>query len=96
MMDAVAQGPVSVGIDASGDVFQSYKTGHITANECGTNLDHAVQIMGYGTDSLGDYWLLKNSWGTGWGEDGFFKFERQSYNSEGTCGVLMNGEYPVL
>jgi len=95
MMDAVAQGPVSVAIDA-GEALQHYKSGHMFPNECGTNLDHAVQIIGYGTDSIGDYWLLKNSWGTGWGDNGFFKFSRQSYNSAGTCGVLLQGQYPNL
>jgi C1A family cysteine protease len=73
LMTAVVQQPVAVAIEADQDSFQLYASGVLT-KPCGTNLDHGVLLVGYGTDaSLGDYWLLKNSWGTGWGEKGFFK-----------------------
>merc|ERR1712126_224800 len=87
MMDAVAQGPVSVAIDASGRYFQQYKTGIFQPSYCGTSLDHAVQIIGYGQTYQGYYYLLKNSWGTSWGDGGYFKFKNTWQNGYGTCGV---------
>merc|ERR1719272_223279 len=65
---AVAEGPVSVAIDAAGIGFQLY-FGGIMKHFCGTSLDHGVLVVGYGSSSSGeDYWILKNSWGGGWGE----------------------------
>jgi len=94
---ALQSGPISVAIDASGSTFGYYKSGTIEASQCGTSLDHAVNVIGYGTDSNGKYWLMRNSWGTGWGENGYMKFERtDEEGSVGTCGVLMNGAYPNM
>lgn len=69
MMDAVVQQPVSVSIEADTHSFQSYTSGVYNNVNCGTTLDHAVLTVGYGTDPVGgDYWLVKNSWGTSWGD----------------------------
>merc|ERR1712139_116023 len=75
---AVAQGPVSVAIEADMNAFQSYKGGVITANEdCGSNLDHGVLAVGYGTTMINgkkvDFWKVKNSWGSTWGEKGYVR-----------------------
>jgi cathepsin L len=92
LMDAVAQQPVSIAIQANQQAFQYYNGGVITAN-CGTELDHGVLIVGYGTTSGGtDYWKVKNSWGTTWGEDGYVRIERSSAD---LCGVMMAPSYPV-
>jgi len=84
---AVAQQPVSVAIEADKAVFQSYKSGIITSTACGTSLDHGVLVVGYGTESGTDYWTLKNSWGTTWGEKGYFRILRSAGSGPGICGL---------
>lgn len=67
----------------------SYSGGIIKSTTCGTYLDHAVLVIGYGTDSTGvNYWLLKNSWGTRWGESGYFRILKETTNYAGICGLL--------
>jgi len=68
LLAAVNVGPVSVAIEADKLAFQLYKNGIISASSCGTTLDHGVLLVGYGSDAGKDFWKLKNSWGTGWGE----------------------------
>lgn len=95
MLQAVLKGPVSVAIEADRAVFQSYETGVITSTKCGTNLDHAVLVVGYGTEKGQDYWLVKNSWGASWGEEGYVKLGRNmSKNDEGICGVQHSPSQP--
>lgn len=92
---AVAYQPVSVAIEASGMALQLYESGVFTG-ECGTNLDHGVVVVGYGSENGVDYWLVRNSWGAGWGEDGYFKMERNLRRSRaGKCGIAMEASYPV-
>ena len=66
MMSAIYQQPVSVAIQADQKTFQLYKSGILT-DDCGTNLDHAVLVVGYGSEDGLDYYMIKNSWGTSWG-----------------------------
>jgi cathepsin L len=94
LMDAVATQPVSVAIDADVDVFMHYQSG-VLAESCGFQLDHAVLIVGYGTDNNQDYWTVKNSWGTTWGESGFVRLTRDGWFS-GECGIRMSPHYPVV
>ncbi|KAK4773015.1 hypothetical protein SAY87_028034 [Trapa incisa] len=92
---AVAHQPVSVAIEAGGKEFQLYESGVFTG-ECGTALDHGVIAVGYGTEHGKDYWLVRNSWGTGWGETGYIKMERNIIgNFFGKCGIAMEASYPV-
>jgi KDEL-tailed cysteine endopeptidase len=96
LMSALDLQPVSVAIEADQAAFQLYKTGVITAN-CGTNLDHGVLAVGYGTWTDGtQYYQVKNSWGTSWGMDGYVLIERNSAQSGGMCGILMGPpSYPT-
>jgi len=96
LKNAVAQQPVSVAIEANKLAFQFYKSGVFTAN-CGTNLDHGVLVVGYGTDeSNQDYWIVKNSWGDSWGDDGYIMLERNVDSDDGQCGVAMQPSYPLI
>jgi len=98
LKEAVAKGPVSVAIEADKQVFQFYKSGVIKASAgCGTNLDHGVLAVGYGTQDGTMYWKVKNSWGATWGDNGYVMLERKdSKRGSGTCGIAMDASYPTM
>lgn len=97
LKEAVANAPVSIAIEADTRYFQSYSSGVLTSSSCGTNLDHGVLIVGYGAENGIKYWLVKNSWGTSWGEQGYVKIARSdSTNDAGICGIGMQPSYPVV
>lgn len=98
MMSALNKQPVSVAIEADQPAFQLYKSGVFTAS-CGTNLDHGVLAVGYGTDAASglDFYKVKNSWGSTWGEAGFIRFQRGVAQKQGQCGILSGPpSYPNL
>ncbi|KAJ3707847.1 hypothetical protein LUZ61_011552 [Rhynchospora tenuis] len=96
LKNAVANQPVSVAIEASGSAFQFYKSGIFTG-PCGTNLDHGVLVVGYGPRSTGTaYWIVKNSWGTSWGESGYIRMQRNVASTAGLCGIAMEPSYPTM
>jgi len=96
MLSALAQQPVSVAIEADQTAFQLYKSGVFTA-ACGTNLDHGVLAVGYGTMDGQDYYKVKNSWGTSWGDKGYIYLARGVSQKEGQCGILAGPpSYPNL
>jgi len=74
-------GPVSVCVDASN--WSSYKSGIYPASACGKSLDHCVEAEGYNTGSSTPYWLIRNSWGTSWGQSGYMDLQ---YGKD-ACGV---------
>lgn len=58
--------------------------------------DHAVLVVGYGATEAGEqYWIVKNSWGPGWGEKGYMRMLMNSYDPQGQCGILATGAYPI-
>lgn len=93
---AVAQQPVSIAIEADTVYFQSYKSGILDSVKCGTNLDHGVLIVGYGSENGLKYWLVKNSWSTSWGDNGYVKILRSESTSDaGICGIAMMASFPT-
>jgi cathepsin L len=87
-------GPVTIAIDASKWSFQLYTSGIYYEPKCSQySLDHQVLAVGYGSDSDGDYWIVKNSWGESWGIDGYIWMARNRNNN---CGVASDGSYPTL
>uniref|UniRef100_A0A0D9W2N8 Peptidase C1A papain C-terminal domain-containing protein n=1 Tax=Leersia perrieri TaxID=77586 RepID=A0A0D9W2N8_9ORYZ len=97
LLKAVANQPVSVAVAGGDRHFQFYKGGIISgAAGCGTELDHAITAVGYGVASDGTkYWLMKNSWGTSWGEDGYVRLERDVKDKQGVCGLAKMPSYPT-
>lgn len=98
LKSAAAAQPIAVAIDASHQSFQFYKSGVYDEKDCCTNcqmsdLDHGVLVVGYGTENGKDYWLVKNSWNTSWGDKGYIKMRR---NDSGRCGVPTAAVYPTV
>ena len=93
-MRAVSLQPVTAGMAAYCDSVMLYAGGVLT-DSCGTSLDHGVLIVGYGTSSgLLDYWLIKNSWGSTWGEEGYLRLQRTA--GDGLCGINLLASYPLI
>jgi len=85
---AVSKHPVAIAIEADTRYFQSYSGGILDSTSCGTSLDHAVEIIGYGSENGVDYWNVRNSWGSSWGESGYVRIKKtSSTNDIGICGV---------
>ncbi|KAI6660632.1 Cathepsin L [Oopsacas minuta] len=92
LMDAIAKvGPISVAMDAGHRSFQSYHSGVYSERACSSfKLDHGVLAVGY--DSTGGYWIIKNSWGTRWGMEGYFEIAM----ADNMCGICTQASYPII
>jgi len=89
--DLATYGPISVGVDASG--FQFYTSGIFTGPCSSTNLDHAMLLVGYGTQGGTGYWIGQNTWGTAWGMNGFIWVIRNGSNA---CGIATAATFPII
>jgi len=87
---AVAQQPVSIAVEADEQSWQFYNGG-VVSSDCGQQLDHGVLVAGYDNGST-PYWLVKNSWGADWGEQGYIRILKSSAN---VCGVLSQPSFPT-
>ncbi len=107
MMNALTVNPVSIAVYAAGRSFQLYNSGiYDDFTGCGGNnpeLDHAVVLVGWGSSNGQDYYILRNSWGTSWGDmdsttnNGYMLIARGSaYGKAGMCGLLSEPYYPVV
>lgn len=89
---AIAKGPVSVSVEADHTVFGHYTGGILNSKSCGTNTDHAIAAIGYGTSGGQDYYIVRNSWGASWGEHGYINIAAVS--GDGICGIQKAPAWP--
>jgi len=94
LVSAISQTVVSVAIAAN--AIQLYTRGVFNNWGCGTGLNHGVAAVGYGVDSASGkmFYKVRNSWGSGWGESGYIRFERRN-RGVGMCGITLNASYPT-
>ncbi|XP_077215615.1 cysteine protease XCP1-like [Tasmannia lanceolata] len=94
LLKALAHQPLSVAIEASGRDFQFY-SGGVFDGHCGSDLDHGVTAVGYGSSKGMDYIIVKNSWGQQWGEKGYIRMKRNTGKPDGLCGINKMVSYPT-
>ncbi|VAI30979.1 ervatamin-B-like [Triticum dicoccoides] len=95
LQELAASQPVAVGVEATDPDFRHYMSGvYFGSSSCGQRLNHAVTVVGYGADGSGqEYWVVKNQWGTGWGEEGYMRLAR---GNGANCGVATYAYYPTM
>ena len=95
---AVQHQPISVAIQANKRSFQMYQSGVYSDVDCGFELDHGVLLVGYGYDKKYDmdYWIVKNSWSTSWGENGYIRIQKGINDVRGLCGIAMAPSVPIV
>jgi C1A family cysteine protease len=97
LREAVYRSPVAVSIEADTRTFQFYESGILDSSNCGTELDHGVLAVGYGVEDGKKYWIVKNSWGSDWGENGYIRIGRNdSEESEGVCGIAKDASFVMV
>lgn len=97
LMDAVARQPVTVGIEVETTGGLRLYQGGIFSGDCTSEVNHAVVVVGWGSEDGQDYWLIQNSWGLNWGEGGYFRLARgPGPDGFGECGILVMPSYPVV
>merc|ERR1712127_18681 len=97
LIAAIAQGPVSVTVEADTKVFQGYTGGIMNSSECGTSLDHAITAVGYGVQDGQQYYIVRNSWGPTWGDAGYINIASQTgWFARGICGIQQTSVWPNM
>jgi len=91
--EALAIVPVATAIDASDNGFQFYQSGIYDSTTCTSQPCHGIGVVGYGINSQGEYYILKNTWGTSWGMNGYMLLARNKGNM---CGVASYGTYIII
>ncbi|KAL9232159.1 hypothetical protein vseg_007298 [Gypsophila vaccaria] len=97
LLCATVKKPISVGVHGSSLDFQLY-TGGIYDGACSSNpddIDHSVLIVGFGSEGDKDYWIVKNSWGTDWGMNGYMYIRRNTNLPYGVCAINAQASYPT-
>lgn len=96
LQTAIAKNPTSVAIAAN--AIQFYTQGVFSSKFCGTGLNHGVTAIGYGFDTTANkqFWLVRNSWGASWGEQGYIRMDRAIQPTTGICGICMQASYPIV
>eukprot|EP00286_Rhodomonas_abbreviata_P006493 CAMPEP_0181343572 /NCGR_PEP_ID=MMETSP1101-20121128/31661_1 /TAXON_ID=46948 /ORGANISM="Rhodomonas abbreviata, Strain Caron Lab Isolate" /LENGTH=361 /DNA_ID=CAMNT_0023455217 /DNA_START=41 /DNA_END=1126 /DNA_ORIENTATION=+ len=96
---ALMQQPVAVAIEADQTSFQFYSGGVLPSKKCGTKLDHGVLAVGFGYSKKHKmhYWIVKNSWGSQWGDEGYIMLQKMSpHTHHSCCGIANAASYPVV
>jgi len=96
LLAAIAQGPTSVTVEADRSAFQRYQSGILNSSACGTQLDHAITGIGYGSEGGQQYYIIRNSWGPNWGEQGYIRIATVSGRSAGICGIQQTSVWPTV
>ena len=89
LLAAIAIAPTCVSVNAGDSQFMFYSSGILSTNTCGTNLDHAITAVGYGSENGQNYFIVRNSWGSSWGESGYIRMS-SDVGGAGVCGVLLD------
>ena len=92
---AIAQGPTSVTVEADRSVFQRYTGGVLNSAACGTQLDHAITAVGYGNKNGQSYYIVRNSWGPNWGDQGYIMIAAVE-GTAGICGIQQTSVWPNM
>lgn len=95
MKAALEKGVLAVSIEADQPSFQYYKSGIFDSSDCGTRLDHATNVVGWGEEKGTEFWIMRNSWGTVWGEKGYMRLAIEE-SGKGICGIQKEPLYPTI
>lgn len=87
------QGVVAIALAAGNNIFSLYKEGILDNTSCPDTIDHGVAIVGWGNESGKDYWVMRNSWGAGWGDQGYIKIA--AYEGDGICASQLYSYIPT-